>query len=112
MRDRLDKLSKILIATGAVNTLSATLSSEAKDLRRLYKDLNLETSLVSGEIDRELDKTIEKLKDIIFELTNLMDNHGFTQAIDERMMKVPSEILFGDMDEIENHYDNVELPFD
>lgn len=55
--------------------------------------------------DELLNKTVIKLAEIMEDMGNLSCAHGCVTAIDERVSKVPFEIIIEGLDEYENTYE-------
>lgn len=109
---KLDDYSKILLATSQINMLANNLN-QVKSGRALFKALNNRPFLndetateteTDTEIDKALNKAVDKLTAIYQKLADVLNDIDAVSPIDERISKVPGEILLFGMDETEEEY--------
>lgn len=92
--ERLDELSKILVATSAINYMANTLyilNHQNKIVRHQHK-MN-ELNGVISNIDTSLNNAINKLKDAMEDLGGCINSIDATTPIDIRVTKEAFEII-------------------
>ena len=90
MAQKLDSFKKILLATGQINYLASAIQ-EVIEGSKMNEDV---ISAISGG-----------LASIMEMLAEIANDHDFTLPIDERISRVPFEILLHDMDDVESDYE-------
>lgn len=112
---KLDGFHKLLLATGQIQFLGSTLNDVIKDKILIVYELKKAPGNVGPEgmkaIQDGLDANIEQMKEFSERATQLMSDIADTlndcdvvTEIDQRITKVPFEVLVHGMDEVENDY--------
>jgi hypothetical protein len=116
MTQKLDSLSKILMATGAINYMAASIDSvneQIKMMRPNYKqampDMNFDD--VHGEgikaRDEILAETVTKLSAIMEDLGNLINGQDALCPVDIFATKAAFEVVVHGHDDTEGDFDNL-----
>jgi hypothetical protein len=108
MSQKLDSFSKILIATAQINYMAASIDSVNEQIK--FSGLASEVVHNEGVNERDdiLRETVTDLAAIMEKLGNLINNHDCLCAIDERVAKVPFEIIVHGKDDTEKDYEDEE----
>jgi hypothetical protein len=93
MSQKLDSLSKILIATGQINYMAASIDSVNEQIKMIPDKQEL------------LAEVVTKLGAIMEDMGNLINGQDCICHIDERVSKVPFEIIIHGMDDTEKDYE-------
>jgi hypothetical protein len=116
MTQKLDSFSKILMATGAINYMAASIDSvntEIKMMRPTYNkaipDMNFEDVHGKGIEARDeiLAETVVKLSAIMEELGNLINGQDALCAVDIFATKAAFEVVVHGHDDTEGDFDNL-----
>lgn len=102
--EKLDPLSKILVATGAINYLSNCLYSVNRDIKSVVHNNPRQREILEpGILQREdvLFSTVKKLSVIMEELGNILNAHDSICQIDERVTDEAFKIVVHGEDNIE-----------
>ena len=105
MSQKLDSLSKILVATGQINYMAASINGANEQLKFLP---DKEGFMKEGikEMDEFLNEVVVKLSSVLEDMGNLINARDCICHIDTRVSKVPFEILIQGMDDVEYDYDS------
>lgn len=103
---KLDSLSKILIATGQINYMAATIDAVTIPLECMGDDSMIKREMMQGNHD-VLKEAVQDLSEIMEKIGNYINNRDIICAIDVRVSKVPFEILISGMDDTNNDYEPV-----
>ncbi|CAG5001661.1 hypothetical protein DYBT9275_02715 [Dyadobacter sp. CECT 9275] len=114
---KLDNMSKILLATSTINYMANTINGVIIDFQNIEncqtttqsdwpKQIMAESLKNKQEFMAEMTK---KLSDIVEEFGNYLNDNDIVCEIDMRINRAPCEILLLGMDECENSYDRAEL---
>jgi hypothetical protein len=105
MSQKLDSLSKIIIATGQINYMAVSIDSVNEQTKFIPdKDGVFKESI--KERDEILAETVAKLAAIMEDLGNLINNQDCICHLDTRVAKVPFEIIIEGKDDCEKDYDD------
>lgn len=101
---KLDSLSKILIATGQINYMAASLFSVNTQIRMIPDEDGVHKD---GIEDREaaLQETVKELGQIMEKLGNCINRWDCICNIDERVATVPFNIIIHGKDDTEEEYE-------
>lgn len=104
MSQKLDSLSKIIIATGQINYMAVSIDSVNEQIKFVpdKEGFHKEGIEARNEI---LSKIVTKLTAIMEELGDLINNQDCICHLDTRVSKVPFEILLDGKDDTETEYD-------
>jgi len=108
MSQKLDSLSKILIATGQINYMAASINGVNEQMRFIPDKEGVHSKGIKAK-DELLDKVVEKLGFIMEDMGNLINAHDCICHIDERVSKAPFEIIIHRMDDTEYDYESDEV---
>lgn len=115
MTDKLESFAKILLATGQINYMAASLEGVTKDYRLLSttEATKGEKFIRDGLIEKEkmLKKVSDHLNVIMENLADFLNNRDCVCVIDSRISKVPFEILIDGMDDPNKDYEDVEVAY-
>lgn len=103
MSTKLDSLSKIIIATGQINYMAVSIDSVNEQIKMIPDKEGVHAEGIK-EKDELLKSVVSKLSLIMEDMGNLINEHNCICAIDERVSKVPFEIILHQMDEVEKDY--------
>lgn len=95
--EKLDSLSKILLATHTINILSANIVDIMKDYD--YSPIE-DVRAVTGEFQAILNNAIEQLKPIMKSLGDFLNNRDAVCPIDVRITKAAFDILISGNDNV------------
>ncbi len=104
MAQKLDSFKKILLATGQINYLASAIQ-EVIEGSKMNEDV---ISAISDRAEAQkdaLNQAVGGLASIMEMLAEIANDHDFTLPIDERISRVPFEILLHDMDDVESDYE-------
>lgn len=101
---RLDSFSKILLATGQINYMAASMHAVNEQMKFIPDEKKIHAEGIA-ERDIMLAEVVSDLMPIMEKLADLLNNRDCVCAIDERVSKVPFEILIDGKDECEELYD-------
>ena len=104
MAQKLDPFKKILLATGQINYLSSTIQ-EVIEGAKIYEVMD---GIISDRVEAQretLDQAAKELTSIMETLAEIANGQDFVLPIDERISRVPFEILLHDMDDVEMDYE-------
>lgn len=107
MSQKLDSFSKILIATGQINYMASMINGVNEQMKFIHDEKGIHAAGIK-EKDEKLSEVVEKLSAIIDDMGNLINSHDCVCEIDERVSKVPFEILIHGMDDTETDYESNE----
>jgi hypothetical protein len=105
---KLDSLSKILIATGQINYMAASIDSVNEQMKFLQDKEGFHKEGIEAK-DELLKEVVSDLSEIMEKMGNLINNQGCICHIDQRVAKVPFNVLIHNMDECEEDYDDVNI---
>jgi hypothetical protein len=105
MTEKLNNLSKILIATGQINYMASSIYDVNQQMK--FSGLDKKDAHKEGveAKDELLEDVVERLAGIMEDLGNLINAHDCVCHIDERVSKVPFEIVVHGMDDVEADYE-------
>lgn len=113
MSQKLDNFSKILLATGQINYMASSIDGVTSDIRSLSRDPKYDPrgwhKSRAEANDRVLGETVRKLAKIMEEMGNYINACDIICPLDERVAKVPFEIVISEMDDTEKKYDEEDL---
>lgn len=101
---KLDSLSKILIATGQINYMAASIDSVNEQIKFIPDENGFHKDGIK-EKDECLSDVALRLAAIMEDMGNLINSWDCICHIDERVSKVPFEILIHGEDDTEKDYD-------
>ncbi len=104
MSEKLDSLSKIIIATGQINYMAVSIDSVNEQMKFIPDEKGFHAEGIK-QFDEALAATVVRLADIMEDLGNLINNRDAICHIDTRVAKVPFEIICGGKDECEKVYE-------
>lgn len=104
MNNKLNAFSKILIATSQINYMANSINS-ANEVIKMLPDSRGALKEGIKERDDALEETVKKLGEVMEDLGNLINNHDCICKLDERVAKVPFEIIIEGKDDTEKDYD-------
>ena len=104
MSQKLDAFSKILIATGQINYMAASINGVNEQMKFIPDKDGIHKDGIKAKDDL-LDEVVEKLGLIMEDMGNLINSHDCICTIDERVGKVPFEIIVHKMDDTEIDYE-------
>ena len=104
MSQKLDSLSKILIATGQINYMAASIDSVNEQIKMIPDKQGFHADGIK-ERDELLAKVVTKLGAIMEDMGNLINSQDCICHIDVRVSKVPFEIIIHRMDDTEKDYE-------
>lgn len=104
MSQKLDSLSKILIATGQINYMAASIDSVNEQIKMIPDKQEFHAGGIK-ERDELLAEVVTKLGAIMEDMGNLINGQDCICHIDERVSKVPFEIIIHGMDDTEKDYE-------
>lgn len=104
---RLDSFSKILVATGQINYMAASINGANEQLKFIPDENGFHTNGIK-ESDKLLADVVNDLSGVLEKMANLINAHDCICAVDLRVSKVPFEILIRKMDECENDYEDAQ----
>lgn len=104
-QQKLDSLSKIIIATGQINYMAVSINSVNEQMKFIPDENGYHTEGIK-QFDEALSDTVGKLASIMEDLGNLINNRDAICHIDTRVAKVPFEIIIDGKDECETDYDS------
>lgn len=99
MSEKLDSFSKILIATGQINYMAASINGVNQEMK-FIPDPNGYHKDGIKEKDDLLNDVVVRLGAIMEDMGNLINNHDCICPIDERVSKVPFEIIVHGKDDV------------
>jgi len=113
---KLDNMSKILLATSTINYMANTINGVIIGFQNIE---NCQTTTQSDSLKRIMaeslkakeefmDDIVKKMSDMVEEMSYFINDSGMICEIDQRINRVPCEILLLGMDECENSYDATE----
>lgn len=102
---RLDSLSKILVATGQINYMAASIDSVNEQIKFIPDKEGFHKDGIKAR-DEILRDVTSDLAAIMQKMGNLINAQDCICAVDMRVAKVPFEILIEKMDECENDYES------
>jgi hypothetical protein len=105
---KLDNFSKILIATGQINYMAASIDGVNQQIKTIPDPENIHSAGIK-EKDEVLSDTVDGLAAILENLGDLINGHDCICHIDTRVARVPFEILLHGQDDTETDYDGEEL---
>lgn len=100
MSEKLDPLSKIIIATGQINFMSAHIHVANSQIRLIPDQYGFQKDGLD-ERNSLLNEVVENLGDIMEKLGNLINSYDMATPIDERVSEVPFDIVVHGNDDIE-----------
>lgn len=100
MSQKLDNISKIMLATGSINYMATAINSVNEQIKMVpdpegYHKEGIETR------DQLLARTVKRLGNIMEELGNLMNNQDCIAPIDVRATTPAFEIILHGKDDVE-----------
>lgn len=95
MEEKLDSISKILIATGTINYLANLMFLLNKEMKMLVGKNEIHTEGIV-EKDKLLENTVKKLGEIMEELGDCLNKYDAVMPIDERITSEAFKIMHGD----------------
>ncbi|MBO9657521.1 MAG: hypothetical protein J7527_01725 [Chitinophagaceae bacterium] len=101
---KLDSLSKILLATGQINYLSASIDGVNEQIRMLPDENGFHAGGIQ-ERDELLADVAVRLAGIMEDIGNLINDQDCLCPLDARVTKVPFEICVLGMDDTEEQYE-------
>lgn len=104
---KLDSFSKILIATGQINYMAASIDSVNQQMKFIPDEKNVHAGGIEAR-DILLEQTVKKLTEVMNDLGEIINAHDCICAIDVRVSKVPFEILIEGKDDTDNDYEDDE----
>lgn len=110
MIEKLDNLSKVLLATGTINYMAAGLDRIIQNVivvpdKQFGEDATNFLTKSHKAKEERMEELVKDLSTVVENIANYMNSIDAVCAIDIRATKVPCEILLHDMDEVENYYD-------
>jgi hypothetical protein len=105
---KLDNFSKILIATGQINYMAASIDGVNEQMKTIPDPDNIHSPGIK-EAEEVLEDTVNRLCAILENLGDLINDHDCICHIDTRVAKVPFEILIHGQDDTDTDYDGGEL---
>jgi len=108
MSQKLDSLSKIIIATGQINNMAVSIDSVNEQMKFIPDKEGVHKDGIESKSE-VLAETVVKLTAIMEELGDLINNHDCICHLDTRVSKVPFEILLHGMDDCEQDYEDEEV---
>lgn len=110
MAEKLDQLSKILLATGTINYLATSMFCVNKDMKYLVHR-HPETEKVHGggikEKDEVLDEVIGKLTEVMELLGNTLSNCDAVCPLDQYVTTPAFQVVVHGNDNPEGDFDNL-----
>ena len=103
MTQKLDSLSKIIIATGQINYMANSISTVNEQIKFILDKDGFHRDGIEARTTVLLD-TVVKLGFIMEELGNFINDTDCICHIDERVAQVPFEIIIQGMDDCEIDY--------
>lgn len=100
--EKLDSFSKILLATGAINYMAASLNSVTQQIAFIPKNVSETAAESVIRNNAELDKVLVALKDTMENFGNFMDGIDCVCPIDVRIYEVPFDIILHGNDNVED----------
>lgn len=101
--EKLDLFSKILIATGQINYMASLINSVNEQIKFVPDKEGYHKEGIKSRDDL-LNEVVIKLAAIMEEMGNCINEHDCLCTIDERVAKVPFEIIIHGMDNVEDDY--------
>lgn len=99
MSQKLDSLSKIIIATGQINYMAASISTVNEQIKSLPdKERDFRDAIELNTI--VLKDTVVKLGFIMEELACFINEQGTSCPIDDKISKVPFQIIIQGIDDV------------
>ena len=105
MSQKLDSLSKIIIATGQINYMAVSIDSVNEQIKFIPDKEGVHKKGIEAR-NEILSQTVTKLAAIMEELGDFINNTDCICHIDTRVAKVPFEILIAGKDDCEKDYDD------
>lgn len=95
VREKLDSFSKIILATGAIQYMAASINSVNEQMKMVPLKPELEAALSTGIKDRDdlLKETVENLNVVMQRLGDYMNDSDCICAIDIRATRAAFEIV-------------------
>jgi hypothetical protein len=103
MSQKLDSLSKIIIATGQINYMAVSIDSVNEQIKFIPDKKGVHKEGIEAR-DEILAETVTKLAAIMEELGNFVNNTDCICHIDTRVAATPFEIIIQGMDDCEKDY--------
>lgn len=103
--EKLDNFSKIILATGTINYLANQVYSVNQQMKQVVHASPANKPIFEEGIkhkDEVLENAIVRLKIIMEELGNCLNNCDAVQPIDVRVMTAPFDILCNGKDDVES----------
>lgn len=100
---KLDSLSKIIIATGQINYMAVSIDSVNEQMKFIPDEKGYYKEGIQ-QFDDALAETVVSLSVIMEDLGNLINNRDCISHIDTRVAKVPFEIIIEGKDDCETDY--------
>ena len=104
MSQKLDSFSKILVATGQINYMAASINGVNEQMKFVPDTNGYHKDGIKAKDDL-LDEVVVKLGAIMEDMGNLINGHDCICTIDERVGRVPFEIIVHQMDDTETDYE-------
>jgi hypothetical protein len=119
---RLDSMSKILLATSTINYMANTLNDVISNYKMIITVNSTPDSpqtefsknvMAEGLKEKEdfIAEMVKKLSGVVEELADYLNGADMVCEIDQRINNVPCEILLLGKDLVERDYDNEDAPF-
>ncbi len=109
MSQKLESFAKILLATGQINYMAASLEGVTKDYRILASGVAKSEKFIKvglAEKEKMLRKVSDQLNKTMEMLADFLNNRDCICQIDVRVSRAPFEILLNGMDDNEKEYDD------
>lgn len=119
---RLDSMSKILLATSTINYMANTINGVISNYQLIntvnsiaYPDQSelSKTAMANGLTEKQafMAEMVKKLSDVVEDFADYINNCDMICQIDLRINSVPCDILLMGNDLVDHDYDNEEAPF-
>jgi hypothetical protein len=105
MSQKLDSLSKILIATGQINYMAASIDSVNEQIKMIPDENGYHAEGIKQR-NELLAETVISLTEIMKKMFSLIVNQDCICTIDDRVSQVPFEILIEGMDDTTKDYED------